>query len=391
MQVNDLPLQVVELIRQAIGEPPAALHEPSFGEAELDNLRSCIETTFVSSVGPFVTEFEDRVEEYCGAPFAVAVSSGTAALHVALLIAGVKPGDEVLVQALGFIATANAISYCGAIPHFVDIDVDDLGISPVALRDHLERVTVHRGGVTVNRVTGRPITAVVPMHTFGHVGQIDEILAVASEYNLVVIEDAAEAIGSRRNGQHAGTFAGLGVLSFNGNKTITTGGGGMLLLSEATAAQRARHLTTTARVAHRWHFDHDQVGFNYRMPNINAAIGCGQMQRLDSIVDLKRRLHERYAAVFSGVPEFHLLHEPEGCRSNYWLQTLILQESQMHLREQLLEATNTAGFHTRPAWKLLSDQTPYVAAPRADVAVARRKSQQIVNLPSSPTLVQRTL
>lgn len=386
LRVSLLSDQIVESLRQVLGNPPVALHEPTFGLAETENLRACVESTYVSSVGPFVSEFENRVAEYCGAPHALAVSSGTAALHIALLVAGVQPGDEVLVQCLGFVATANAVTYCGAIPHFVDIDPNDLGICPVALRAHLSKIAVRRGGETINRTTGRRISALIPMHTFGHVGQIESLLSVAAEYDLIVVEDAAEAIGSRKSGRHAGTFAELGILSFNGNKTITTGGGGMILFAQAGMAERARHLSTTARVAHTWHFDHDEIGFNYRMPNVNAALGCGQMLKLEDAIGAKRRLFQKYVQAFAHVNGLYVMREPSKCRSNYWLQTIMLSEPSLSQLDEILEATNSSGFQTRPAWKPLSELAPYMRAPRAPISVAKEAIKRILNLPSSSNL-----
>ncbi len=373
-------------MRYTVGPGPCVLHEPRFAGNETKYLKECIDSTFVSSVGPFVDRFEGDLAKYTGAKHAVATVNGTAALHVALLLAGVEPADEVLIPTLSFVATANAVRYCGAVPHFVDSDERTLGMDPVALRAWLQASTDMHSGFTVNRLSGRRIRAVVPMHTFGHPCDLEGLLAVAADFNLVVVEDAAESLGSWYHGQHTGTLGLLGILSFNGNKTITTGGGGAILTNDPELARRAKHLTTTAKVPHRWDFVHDEVGFNYRMPNLNAALGCSQLEQLPGFLASKRRLLGRYLEAFKGVSGARIFEEPPGSTSNYWLQSLLLGEPDIEQRNAILKSTNEAGFMTRPAWTLLHRLPPYADCPRAPLPIAESLGGRIISLPSSAGL-----
>jgi perosamine synthetase len=301
-------------------------------------------------------------------------------------LAGVLPGDEVLIPALTFVATASAVTYCGALPHLVDSEERSLGIDPIALREYLESCTEIRNAQCVNRATGRVIRALVPMHTFGHPVDIEEIIAVARDFHLVLVEDAAESLGSTIGGRHTGTFGLLGTLSFNGNKTITTGGGGAILTNNPELARRAKHLTTTAKIPHRWNYVHDEIGYNYRMPNINAALGCAQLEQLPAFLTAKRRIFERYQAAFKDVAHVHIVTEPEHCHSNYWLQALLLDESVAGERDAILAATNDAGLMTRPAWTLMHQLAPYSGFPRMALPVAESLVRRIINLPSSAGL-----
>lgn len=377
---------VVAAIRNVVCSANATLHEPHFGGNEWRYVKECIDSTFVSSVGPFVDRFEADLAAYTGSKRAVAVSNGTAALHVALLLAGVRPGDEVLVPTLTFVATTNAVAYCSAVPHFADSEERTLGIDPTALREYLADVCEHRGGACVNRWTDRVVRAVIPMHVFGHPVDIDGLLGVVHDFNLVMVEDAAESLGSTFNGRHTGTFGRLGTLSFNGNKTITTGGGGAILTNDVELARRAKHLTTTAKVPHRWEYLHDEIGYNYRMPNLNAALGCGQLEQLPALLAAKRRLHERYAQAFATVSGVHLMVEPVGCRSNYWLQTLLLEPRFSSERDAVLAATNEAGLMTRPTWALNHRLPAFRDCPRMPLPVAEALEKRIVNIPSSAQL-----
>jgi perosamine synthetase len=324
---------------------------------------------------------------FTGAKRAVAVVNGTAALHMSLLLAGVEAGDEVLLPALTFIATANAVAYCQAKPHFVDSEERSLGMDASALRDYLQATTEMRNGHCINLRTGQVIRAMVPMHTFGHPVDIDALLSVAHDFHLQLIEDAAESLGSTVGGRHTGTFGVMGALSFNGNKTITTGGGGAILTDDLELAARAKHLTTTAKVSHRWNFMHDAVGFNYRLPNINAALGCAQLEQLPSFLLDKRRLHKVYQSIFSNVQGVRLVAEPDGCRSNYWLQALLLDESLANERDAVLSASNDVGLMTRPAWGLMHRMPMYSSAPRAPLPVAESIERRLINIPSSAGLV----
>lgn len=368
------------------GERPLALHEPLFGGNEWTYVKECIDTGWVSSVGKFVDEFERRLAEVAGSRHAVATVNGTAALHVALKLAGVQPGDEVVVPALSFVATANAVAHCGAIPHFVDSEEKTLGLDPGALRDYLDSMADRSGGAARNKVTGRKLAALVPMHAFGHPADLDGLLGVAVDFGIPLIEDAAESLGSYYKGRHTGTFGLMGALSFNGNKIITTGGGGAILTQDAELARHAKHLTTTAKRPHRWEFFHDEVAWNYRLPNLNAALGCAQLERLDEFLDSKRALAARYRAAFADDQDMRFAEEPENCRSNYWLSTILLREPSATARDRLLAVANDAGFMARPAWTLLNRLPMYAASPAAPLPAAERLAATIVNLPSSPSI-----
>lgn len=385
-KTRDLPQEIVEAIRSVVGPGPVGLHEPRFRGNEWNYLKECLDSTFVSSVGKFVDRFEDELAAFTGAKRAVAVVNGTAALHVALQLAGVEPGDEVLSPTLTFVATANAIAYCHATPHFVDSDDRSLGMDARALRDYLKVATEMRGDSCVNRSTGRVIRAMVPMHAFGHPVDIEALLTVARDFRIQVVEDAAESLGSSVGGRHTGTFGLLGTLSFNGNKTITTGGGGAILTNDPELGARAKHLTTTAKLRHRWSFEHDEVGYNYRLPNLNAALGCAQLEQLPGFLAEKRRLFERYRSRFEGVAGVRLVAEPQGCVSNYWLQTILLDDDLADQRDAVLTATNDAGFMTRPTWALMHRLAPYKNAPRAPLGVAESLERRLINLPSSAGL-----
>jgi len=377
---------IISAIRSVVGIERVVLHEPSFKGNEWAYVKECLDTTFVSSVGKFVDRFETDLADYTGAAHAVALVNGTAALHIALKLAGVHPGDEVLVPALTFVATANAVSHCGAVPHFVDSEERTLGMDPERLREYLGAITERQGGVSVNKVTGRVIRALVPMHVFGHPCDLDGLMAVACDFNLALVEDAAESLGSYYHGKHTGTFGLLGTLSFNGNKTITTGGGGAILTNDPELARRAKHLTTTAKLPHPWEYRHSEVAYNYRMPNINAALGCAQLEQLPAFLDAKRKLFDAYQEAFREVDGAHLVAELDGCSSNYWLQTLMLDEKCAHQRDSILQATNEAGIMTRPVWVLMNELDPYCNCPRMDLSVAKSLSERLVNIPSSPGL-----
>lgn len=381
---------IINAIRQVVGPGPVGLHEPRFEGNEWSYLKDCVDSTFVSSVGRFVDRFELELAAYTGAKHAIAVGNGTLALHAALHLAGVRRDDEVLTPALTFIATANAVSHCGAIPHFVDCEESTLGMNPTALREYLRVATEQRGGLCVNRATGRVIRALVPMHTFGHPADVEGLLSIASDFGMVLVEDAAESLGSTIGGRHTGTFGLMGTLSFNGNKTITTGGGGAILTNDTAIAKRAKHITTTAKVPHRWEYRHDEIGYNYRMPNLNAALGCAQLEKLPDFIREKRVLYRRYQAAFAGVAGTRILGEPEGCRSNYWLQTLVLDRNSRSDRDAVLTATNDAGLMTRPAWTLMHRLDPYAACPRMPLDVAESLEYRIVNIPSSSQLARST-
>jgi perosamine synthetase len=377
---------VVDRIRSVVGDGPVALHEPNFRGNEWAYVKECLDSTFVSSVGKFVDRFEADLASFTGAKHVVAVVNGTAALQVALQLAGVGRDDEVLVPALSFVATANAVSYTGAVPHFADSEERTLGLDARALREYLMRVAEIRDKQCVNRATGRVIRAVVPMHTFGHPVDIDALLAVSRDFHLALVEDAAESLGSTIEGRHMGTFGLLGTLSFNGNKTITTGGGGAILTNDSAIARHAKHLTTTAKVPHPWEFRHDEIGYNYRLPNINAALGCAQLEQLPVFVEAKRCLFERYSVAFADVTGAHIVAERRGTRCNYWLQALLLDESRAGQRDEILAATNGAGLMTRPTWVLMPRLGQFASCPSMELPAAEQLERRLINLPSSSQL-----
>lgn len=388
MSTSDLAERVLQAVRQVIPAETGnvGLHEPSFKGKEEEYVLDCLKTGWVSSVGAYVDRFETMLAEYTGAKFAVATANGTAALHVALLLAGVQANDEVLMPALTFVATANAISYCNAVPHFVDVGTDTLGIDPKALAAHLEVVAEQRGEFWFNRQTGRRLRAIVPMHTFGHPVDINGLLKVCTRFNLVMIEDAAESLGSTYHGMHTGNFGLVSALSFNGNKIITTGGGGAILTNDPELGRRAKHLTTTARVPHRWEIMHDEIGYNYRLPNLNAALGCAQMEVLPVFLTQKRGLAARYAESFTGIEGIRFITEPVDTRSNYWLNAVLLAEDLAGERDSVLRTLNDAGLMTRPCWGLMHHLPMYTYCPRASLHVAEALEKRLLNLPSSPFL-----
>ena len=363
-----------------------ALHEPLFAGNENKYVKECIDTAWVSSVGKYVDLFEEKLAEYCGVKRAVAVVNGTSALHVCLLLSGVKANDEVLVPALTFIATANAVSYCGAIPHFVDSAYNTLGIDPVALNRYLGEITVFRDGECFNRHTGRRISAVVPMHTFGHPVDMDAIQSICDKYHLALIEDAAESIGSFYKGRHTGNFGRIAAMSFNGNKTITTGGGGAVLTNDEELGALAKHLTTQAKVPHRWEFAHDMIGYNYRMPNINAALGCAQLETLPVFIEKKRELAKKYAEALAGISGISFFQEPEFAESNYWLNAILLDKDYAAERDNLLEALNNAGIMSRPIWNLMYTMPMFEDCPRMECPAAEDIGRRLINIPSSVVL-----
>ncbi|MCP2071218.1 UNVERIFIED_ORG: aminotransferase in exopolysaccharide biosynthesis [Pseudomonas lini] len=372
---------LVRFVREQYGTQDfIPLHAPVFAGNEQKYLADTIVSTFVSSVGAFVDRFEHDMQAYTGSARAVATVNGTAALHVALLLAGVKPGELVITQSLTFVATCNAITYCGAQPVFVDVDRETLGLSPVALEAWLEQeAVIDADGVCRLRSDGRVVRACLPMHTFGHPVALDELMSVCSQWGLALVEDAAESLGSTYKGRHTGTFGLIGTLSFNGNKVITTGGGGMLL-TNAELGARAKHLTTTAKQPHPFEFVHDEVGFNYRLPNLNAALGCAQLEQLDGFLAAKRELALNYQQELLA-SDLQFVVEPHECRSNYWLNAVICQD-RGH-RDALLEATNGAGVMTRPIWALMNRLPAFKECLKGDLSNAEWLEARVVNLPSS--------
>ncbi len=374
--------RITSFIRQLYNEPDEfiPLHAPVFSGKEKEYLNDCIDSTFVSSVGAYVNQFEELVREHTNSTRAIAVVNGTCGLTAALSIVGVKPNDLVITQGLTFVATANAIVHTGATPVFLDSDTKTMGLSPESLNDFLNTYATQRNGQTVYTTTGAHIGAVVPMHVFGHACRIDELKAICDRWNIPLVEDAAEALGSTYKGKSLGTFGKLGILSFNGNKTITTGGGGMILCQEETLGKRVKHLVNTAKVPHPWEFHHDEVAWNYRMPNLNAALGCAQMERLDDILKQKRDIAHSYFAFFANMDEVEFVAEPADCHSNFWLCAVLFQNKPQ--KEAFLQFANDNGVMTRPIWQLMPDLPMYREAITDGLAVARDIADRLVNLPS---------
>lgn len=377
--------QVTDFVHQLFGtEETVPLHAPLFIGNEKKYLNECIDTTFVSSVGKFVDRFEEEIAAYTGAQKAVVCVSGTNALHMAMMLVGVEREDEVLTQALTFIATCNAISYIGAHPVFIDVDMETLGLSPNAVKAWLEKNAELKNGICYNKRTGRRVKACVPMHTFGHPVKIDELVQICNEWHIELVEDAAESIGSLYKGKHTGTFGKVGAISFNGNKTITTGGGGMLLFQDEELGKFAKHLTTQAKVPHRWAFVHDHIGYNYRMPNINAALGCAQLENLERYVENKRETAQIYTDFFKNVPDITFFTEPENCRSNYWLNVVMLKDKAA--QQEFLEYTNDHGVMTRPVWELMNRLEMFKHCESDGLKNTEWLADRIVNIPSSVRL-----
>lgn len=377
--------QIEAAIRATIGPQDdfVALHEPTFQGNEWEYVKECIDTGWVSPVGSYVDQFEEQIAEYTGAERAVAVNNGTAALEVGLRLVGVEEGDEVLVPALTFVATANAVSYLGATPHFIDSERRTLGVDPDKLDAYLDRTTEVRDGACYNQETGRRIRAVVPMHTFGHPVDLDRLAEVCDRYALEMVEDAAESLGSTYKGTHTGNWGRCSALSFNGNKTITTGGGGAIITNDSALADRARHLTKVAKEDHPWEYNHDTVGYNYRLPNINAALGCAQLEQLPSYLENKRRLAERYGEEMERIDGVTFVDEPAFGRSNYWLNAIMLSEEKARHRDDVLAQLNDHDLMSRPAWKPMHWLPMYEDCPRMDVSVAEDVYNRLLNIPSS--------
>lgn len=387
-ETSSIGQNILDAMQSVLGTPDQtiALHEPEFVGNEWKYVKECIDTGWVSSVGSYVNRIEADLVAFTGAAHAIATTNGTAALHICALLAGVKPGDEVLMPALTFIATANAVSYSGATPHFVDSEVRTLGVDAGKLEAHLEAVAEIVGEHCVNRRTGGTIRALIVMHVFGHPADLDALAALCERWKLVLIEDAAESLGSFYRGRHTGNVGRVAALSFNGNKVMTTGGGGAILTNDPELAYRAKHLTTTARVPHRWNFLHDEIGYNYRLPNLNAALGCAQLERLPGLIERKRVLANRYASAFADVQGVRFLTEPEDCRSNYWLNTIILDPDEAGAHEEMLRLLNDSNYMSRPVWTPMHRLPMYAKCPCADVGVAEGLASRVINLPSSPKL-----
>lgn len=362
------------------------LHEPCFSGNEWLYVKECLDTGWVSSVGKYVDLFEEKLAEFTGVKRAVAVANGTDALHICLKLAGVEPNDEVLIPALTFIATANAVTYCGGVPHFVDSEFKTLGMDAGKLKEYLQDISEVRGHECYNKITNRRIKAVVPMHTFGHPVDLDTLAAVCEEFHLVLVEDTAESLGSYYKGRHTGNWGQVSAVSFNGNKVVTTGGGGAILTNDVELGKLAKHLTTQAKLPHKWEFRHDRIGYNYRMPNINAALGCAQLEQLPGFLGKKRQLAKRYRDVFSTIDGVDFMLEPEFSQSNYWLNAILLAPVYEKYRDELLGLAHEQGILSRPVWDILYTLPMFVNCPRMNCSSAESIAKRLINLPSSVNL-----
>ncbi len=361
-----------------------ALHEPRFLGNEKQYLNECIDSTFVSSVGKFVTLFEEKFAHYVGSSFAVACVNGTSALHAALHVANVQRDDEVLTQALSFVATSNAIAYCGAQPIFIDVDKETMGMSPDALKSFLQTHCRIENGRCINTITNKIIKACVPMHTFGHPCTIDTIAHICQQWHITLIEDSAESLGSRYKQQHTGTFGKMGIFSFNGNKIITAGSGGVIVTDDEQLAQKLKHITTTAKRPHKWEYYHDELGYNYRLSNLNAALLVAQLEQLETFLEDKRTLAQHYETFFSHYDDIKFVTQPNDAQSNYWLNAIVCKDQ--HARDQFLEYTNDQGVMTRPIWRLLSDLPMYQTCYNDLLVNSRYLQERVVNIPSGVRL-----
>ncbi|GIU70260.1 MAG: aminotransferase DegT [Candidatus Woesearchaeota archaeon] len=381
--MEDWYFEFIKFVKNLYKKDSVALHEPLFIGNEKKYVLDCIDSTFVSSVGQYVNLIEKKLSEYTNSEYCIMTVNGTSALHVALSLAGVMPDTEVITQPLTFVATCNAISYCGAKPVFVDVDEDTLGMSPKSLKKFLKENCKIYDKKVVNKITGKEISAIVPMHTFGHTCRIDEIVQIAMEFNIPVVEDAAEAMGSFYKNKHAGIFGLMGVLSFNGNKIITSGGGGAIITDNQELAQKAKHISTTAKLPHKWEYYHDEIGYNYRMPNINAALLLGQLENLEKFVKIKRELAKTYKNFFDAIG-INFITEPINAKSNYWLNAIMLDSRKE--RDEFLEFTNSNGVNTRPVWVLMNKLPMYKGCYTFESKTAEYLEDRVVNIPSGVML-----
>ncbi|WP_337983234.1 LegC family aminotransferase [Lysinibacillus sp. C5.1] len=380
--MNNQWLEFADNVKRFYGKEFVPLHEPTFNDKEVEYVTDCVKTGWVSSVGAYVNRFEEDLAKFVGVKRAVAVVNGTAALHIALKVAGVNAEDEVLMPSLTFIATANAVSYLGAVPHFIDVSFHTLGVDADKLKIYLEQIGITKNNQLYNRETGRRISALVPMHTFGHAIDIEGLLKVCDMYNVTLVEDAAESLGTYYKGKHTGSFGKVSALSFNGNKIMTTGGGGAIVTDDDALADYAKHLTTTAKIPHRWAYEHDEIGFNYRMPNINAALGCAQLEKVPMFIQQKRELTKHYEQWLVQLDGVQLFKEPANTRSNYWLQTILLDEQ--FNRDEVLAFLNEQGVMSRPIWTPMHHLAIYQNCPKSDLRVTEQLNKSVVNIPSTP-------
>ena len=384
----NLSKRLISAIRKVAGKKKALfLHEPSLGIEEAKNLKECVKTNMVSSFGPFVEKFEKSISSFTKSKYAISTINGTSALHIALKVIGLREKEEVLIPALNYIASTNATLYCGGIPHFVDINKQDLGIDVEKLEEYLKKNTKLVKNKLINKLSKNTIRAVVPTHVYGNPMDLDKLIHLCKRYNLKIIEDAAEAIGSKYKNKHLGTIGDIGTLSFNGNKIITTGGGGMILINNVKHSNLARHLTTVAREKSQFFIGHDMVGYNYKLPNINAALGCAQIKKIHRFIKLKRQLNQRYANEFLKIPEVEILKEKKGSKSNYWLNTIILKGNNYKHRDRIITESHRNNIFIRPAWRCLSQNKYLKNFPKMNLSNTVNLQKRILNLPSSAHLI----
>ena len=384
---NNFINHVVKSIQEVIGKGPHQLHEPLFAGKEISYLKNTIKQNFVSTTGEYVNEFEKKIKQYTKAKFAISIVNGTQAIYISLKACGVKKNEEVLVPALTFIGTVNAISYVGAKPHFVDSQIQDFGINCLKLESYLNKIVKFKENKSINKFTGRVIKAIIPVHVFGHPCNIQSIIKIAKKFNIIVVEDAAEALGSFYKKKHLGTFGDVGCISFNGNKIITTGGGGMVITNKKKLAKKIKHLTTTAKIKHKWEYLHDEVGYNFRMPNLNAALGLAQFEKINIFLKAKRDLFKKYFNVFNKIKGISLYKEPKYANSNYWLHTLVLNTENINLKNKILKELHKKLIYARPAWQLISNLKPYKKDQKMNLSGAEEIYRKVINIPSSQSII----
>ncbi len=392
MNVNQSSEELIEILKFVLKlksiKKEVPLHEPQFSAKEKDIIMDCINSNYVSTSGKYIEKFEFELKKITGAKNVISVMNGTSALELALRCVGVKNNDEVFIPALTFVATANAIKYCNAIPHFIDSDEHCLGIDISKLERYINTACKFLNGSLFNKNTGRRISAIIPVHVFGMSIEMNKIIKIAKKYNLHVIEDASEALGSLWKGKHLGTFGKVGTLSFNGNKIITSGGGGALLTNDDNLAKKIKHLSSTSKIAHEWDYIHDEIGWNYRMPNLNAALGYAQLIRFKEILNKKRILANKYKLSFQNSKNFIFINEPKYCKSNFWLNCIKMYSKDLFTRDVLLKTINDFGFKCRPVWRLLNKLPMYKDCPKSDLSNSIKLEQTVISLPSSPSLVK---
>ena len=381
--------ELLKILRKICGNSKVALHEPIFIGKEKKKLNECIDSTFVSTKSAIIKKFEEQISNYTGSKDAIAVINGTSALHVSLLAIGLKQHEEVLIPSFNFVAAANAISYCGGTPNFLDIEESTLSVDPLKLKKYLNENFFIKNGNCYNRKTKRIVRAIIIPHLFGHPAKIDSLVKIAKNKKLIIIEDAAESLGSFFKNKHTGTFGDLGILSFNGNKTITTGGGGAILSNKKNLTKKIRNLIDISKKKHSWKFDYYKVGYNMKMPGLNAALGCAQILNLKKIIKLKRKIFNKYKIEFKNSKYFDLVEEPENSRSNFWLQNIKIKKKSLSVRDYLIKLTNKKGFQTRPAWALLHKLRHFKNCPKSDLKISNEMFSKIISLPSSPNLIKK--